>query len=487
MKILPKMSGWFCDTSVPSNAKLLAFLGMMTVVVTLVGCSSGEQKPGQKSDQKAAKNEPAVSRSTGEKPANPTAKQFIQLQALPANPADTKPPMVPDTMDTEKTPAAENPSELSKQPEPVKQPEAEKQPDASQKSEIEKQSAEAKKTETEKASGADEQQANGKRQDSQNPLRESATSENSRPEAMKAQESTQTTSDASNSQTKQQADVGSKTQKDDPKGDDSKNDETKMELSLDTLIENAPLERDDSEKGKKPRDLGQPLVDDPARLVRLDPKQLIWVDRKNHHVIMMGEVCRADYPLEFFATYSNRSYEAILSVNVQPSLAHAGLLAVGAKPGRPVQFQPEFIPPSGTEVAIEVRWKDAQGKVKSSPAQDWIRNIETKKALDSNWVFAGSMFSTDERTGKQHYMADSGELICVLNLPTAMLDLPIRSYAALESRLFQAFSERLPPEGTPVTILLKPILTPKPTDSNAPKTDPPKNEVPTPAVSGQPG
>jgi hypothetical protein len=204
------------------------------------------------------------------------------------------------------------------------------------------------------------------------------------------------------------------------------------------------------------------LVDRPDALVRLDPQQPVWIDRQKKHVVLQGEVCRADYPLEFFATYSNRSYEAVLSVNVTPSIVHAGLLAVGAVPGHPAQFQPNFAPPTGTEVAIEVRWKDPQGKVQSAPAQHWIRNIKTKKELDSNWVFGGSMFVTDETTGKKYYQADSGELICVLSLPTAMLDLPIRSYGALEARSFEAFKEHLPPPGTPTTILLMPILSVQP-------------------------
>ena len=214
--------------------------------------------------------------------------------------------------------------------------------------------------------------------------------------------------------------------------------------------------------GEKPRDLGPPLVDRPGALVRLDPEQPVWVDKQNKRVVLQGEVCRAGYPLEFFATYSNRSYEAVVSVNVKPWIVHAGLTAVGAVPGHPAQFQPRFVPPTGTEVAIEVRWKDAQGKVQSAPAQNWIRNIKTKKALDSNWVFAGSLFVKDEATGKEYYQADSGELICVLSLPTAMLDLPIHSYGALEARSFEAFEEHLPPPGTPITILLKPILPAKP-------------------------
>ena len=213
------------------------------------------------------------------------------------------------------------------------------------------------------------------------------------------------------------------------------------------------------EAATKPRDLGPPLVDNLDNLKRMDPEQPVWIDVKNKEVVLQGEVCAAGYPLEFFATYPNRSYEAVLSVNVRPSIVHPCLQAVGAKEGHPVVFQPKFSPPTGTEVAIEVRWKDAGGKVQSAPAQYWIRNVKTKKALDTNWVFAGSMFVTDE-AGNRSYLADSGELICVLNLQGAMLDLPVRSDSALESRTFEAFTEHLPPQGTSTTIILKPVLQP---------------------------
>ena len=58
-------------------------------------------------------------------------------------------------------------------------------------------------------------------------------------------------------------------------------------------------------------------------------------------------------------------------------------------------------------------------------------------------------------------MADGGDFICLLNLPSATLDLPIRSDSALESRLFEAYLEHLPPAGTRVTIVLKPKVTEK--------------------------
>ena len=116
------------------------------------------------------------------------------------------------------------------------------------------------------------------------------------------------------------------------------------------------------------------------------------------------------------------------------------------------------MPPTGTEIAIEVRWKDKQGKVQSCPAQEWIRNRQTKKAWMRTWVFAGSILYKDKETGKESFLANGGDFISVLNNPTATLDLPIRSESDPDSRSFEAFVEHMPPAGTPVTIVLKPNL-----------------------------
>ena len=58
---------------------------------------------------------------------------------------------------------------------------------------------------------------------------------------------------------------------------------------------------------------------------------------------------------------------------------HAGLLAVGAKVGNPVQFVPQYKPASGTEVDIVVLWVDESGKRHKARAQNWIRETRTGK------------------------------------------------------------------------------------------------------------
>jgi hypothetical protein len=209
-----------------------------------------------------------------------------------------------------------------------------------------------------------------------------------------------------------------------------------------------------------PANLGEPLVDVPGDLQRLEKASPVWIDKKHKQVVLIGTACKANYPLEFFATYPERDYESVVTIFTRPSVVHAGLLALGAKPGKPVQYRPTFSPPKGTEVAIDVCWIDPQGKRQKTAAQQWIRDIKTKQALDVNWVFAGSLFWEDPATGAKSYLADRGDFITVLNVPTALLDVPMESTSALESRLFEGFTERIPPAGTPVTLILKPKLDP---------------------------
>ena len=71
------------------------------------------------------------------------------------------------------------------------------------------------------------------------------------------------------------------------------------------------------------------------------------------------------------------------------------------------------------------------------------------------WVFAGSRFWTDEETGKQYYQAEGGDFICVSNFGTAALDIPVESSQSNDALEFEAFTERIPPLGTPVRLVLE--------------------------------
>ncbi len=210
----------------------------------------------------------------------------------------------------------------------------------------------------------------------------------------------------------------------------------------------------------EPWDLGPPLVGNPDTLKPLDAEQPVWLDAQNRSVVFVGKVCQREVPLEMFACLRyTKEHEAIVVADVKAVTVHAGLLAVGAEPGGPVQFHPEYVPASGTEIEVTVRWKDAEGDVQTARAQDWIKNTETGEAMTEPWVFAGSGFWVDPN-GEKTYQAEGGDFICVANFATAMLDLPVESSQANHMLAYTAYTERIPPLETPVTVILTPKLQP---------------------------
>jgi uncharacterized small protein (DUF1192 family) len=247
------------------------------------------------------------------------------------------------------------------------------------------------------------------------------------------------------------------------------------------------LEAEWREKQKKRiAELGPPLVENADKLIRLHPVFPVWADRDNKRIILVGEVCKREGLLEMFACLRRtKEHESIVVVDTTAQIVHAGLLAIGAEAGRPVQFQPTYRPATGDEIEVTVVWKDKEGRQHTARAQDWVRHTGTKKPMEHPWVFAGSMFSRSEETGQVSYMADGGDFICVSNFPTAMLDLPVASSNLNAELEFEAFTERIPPEGTPVTL----ILTPKkktggPGSSTKPSEPSPKASEPKAQLHG---
>ncbi|HEY7425072.1 MAG TPA: YdjY domain-containing protein, partial [Gemmataceae bacterium] len=126
--------------------------------------------------------------------------------------------------------------------------------------------------------------------------------------------------------------------------------------------------------------------------------------------------------------------------------------------GSPVRFAPKYRPATGTRIKISVLYKD-KDKLKTVSAQSWVKDMKTGKALDSDWVFGGShLVNNPLDPDKKHYLANDGDVICVSNFETALLDLPIKSPKENADRFFTAFTERIPPLETKVVVVLEPVL-----------------------------
>ena len=108
---------------------------------------------------------------------------------------------------------------------------------------------------------------------------------------------------------------------------------------------------------------------------------------------------------------------------------------------------------------MSVEYKE-NGKTIRRPAQEWIRETKSKKALTSNWVFAGSMLFNDptDPNAPPYYLANDGDVICIANFETALLDLPIDSSKDNEQLSYEANTDAIPALETPVTLILEPVL-----------------------------
>jgi hypothetical protein len=176
-------------------------------------------------------------------------------------------------------------------------------------------------------------------------------------------------------------------------------------------------------------------------------------------VVVAAAVCLREGQLEGLLTRKGtKEHEYILAADVDARHVHAALLAAGAKPGSPVRFEPRYAPASGTPIRISLRYQK-DGKPVTEPARRWVRTAADKKELDQDWVFAGSRLLPDPDDPKKPpiYLANQGDLVCLVNMETAMLDLPVRSPKKLDERVFVADPDHVPPLGTAVEIILEPV------------------------------
>lgn len=201
----------------------------------------------------------------------------------------------------------------------------------------------------------------------------------------------------------------------------------------------------------------------PPEAKRVSKMSNLWVDKKRTRVYIDGYIAVDRGQLEMFACPSGtKEHESVVGLLAKSSEVHAALLAIGAKPGTTAMWEPDFVPATGQRIRVWVCWLDEDDEFRSADGRTLIRNIKNKQPLLQDWVFAGSSEWKDPADGKVYYQADGGDMICVSNFGTAMLDLPIASSAEANNLLFEPNTDTVPKRDTPVRLILMPI--PDPTD-----------------------
>lgn len=156
--------------------------------------------------------------------------------------------------------------------------------------------------------------------------------------------------------------------------------------------------------------------------------------------------------VELLATApGGKEHESVLKLYCNPSLLHTALLLLGLETGGGGKKQGDADPIYGDEMYIYVSWKEGE-KSKLLRAEELVKNERTNKAMAlCKWVFTGSRFNKDQKSGKSIYMANiSGVLIATFYDPDAIVNNPLPERA--DDTVFYANNDLLPKVGTAVTV-----------------------------------
>jgi hypothetical protein len=182
-------------------------------------------------------------------------------------------------------------------------------------------------------------------------------------------------------------------------------------------------------------------------------------------VIISAYVVRREGLLEMFLCRTqSKEHESILAADVDPFKVHSALIAADARPGSPVRFEPKFQPPRGTVIKVTLQY-EKNGRRITEPAQSWVRDTKANKALEADWVFAGSELvdnPLDIKRPKIYLASQQGEgtLICLSHFESAVLDLSSGTAKGHDwsNVAFEPFTERVPELDTKVSVILEPVL-----------------------------
>lgn len=147
-----------------------------------------------------------------------------------------------------------------------------------------------------------------------------------------------------------------------------------------------------------------------------------------------------------------REHESILVVTAKPLHIFQALGLIGAQPGSPMRYdikQDRWIPPTGDELEIFLRYHNDQIEY-TVEAKQWLLDTNKKKEPPSlKWVFAGSKTLPSGR-----FMADiEGTIISVVDFESAVISLDALHSADNEMLWLRANTQAIPPINTPCTIL----------------------------------
>jgi len=209
----------------------------------------------------------------------------------------------------------------------------------------------------------------------------------------------------------------------------------------------------------------------------------VRVDRERRTVIADATVALTQGFLEqLVCTPSTRVHESLVSIDASPRELHAALLLAGLEPGAPGAWQEivdgsgawkiDRVRPTGPRIDVSVRWRTPGGELREVPILDWVRRVDASgdpssppsgtapQSPTGHLVFSGSRIraNTPSMGPGEHYVADfTGSVVGLVTFGDEVIayDDVIADKVDVDPAAWVAWTERMPPEGTRVELLIR--------------------------------
>jgi hypothetical protein len=181
----------------------------------------------------------------------------------------------------------------------------------------------------------------------------------------------------------------------------------------------------------------------------------VWIDWQRREVRVQARVVLRAGVLEFLACWPGKEHESILRFEAPAAHVYMALGLIGLTPGHPPMWVADrgaYASPTGDLLDISVEWQ-SDGQVRTADAYDWLHEIEYGRVpLSRPWVFAGSLRLPDGTLAADA----SGVGIALVDFSDSLICFSRRYSSQYESLWAEANTEAIPPEGTPVRLILRP-------------------------------
>jgi hypothetical protein len=194
----------------------------------------------------------------------------------------------------------------------------------------------------------------------------------------------------------------------------------------------------------------------------------VRLDKNARTVTVPAKVNMTDGLVEYYCVSPTGStHESVIVSDAGPQNVHVAMLLLGAKGAAPKdgaqapgQIDADFLArlPKlvGDRVMLSVRWKDADGKEQTVPAERWVmqripvknKPAQEKVMEDGPWLYNGSYLY------EGRFVAEGqGMFVAINTMPSALINNP--RPGANNDKMWFVNTKAVPPVGTPVDFIIK--------------------------------